>query len=143
MVNPVEILHKERCSCVICHEGEITLCHGRGISDLYSILTENPQLLEGSAVADKVIGKGAAAIMILGGVEQVYADVISESAKSLFEQSGIVPEYAECVPNIINRYGTGICPVESMCKDCVTAEECMPNITEFITELNTKILNTK
>lgn len=143
MESIIEILHKEHCSCVICNGGEITKCHGQGISDLYRILTENPQLLEGALVADKVIGKGAAALMILGGVKQVYTDVISVPAKTLFEQSGLHPEYAECVPNIINRAGTGICPVENMCKDCATAEECLPQITKFMSEIKDKIFNTK
>ena len=139
MTNPVEILHSENCSCVISNNGKIPLCHTPGVSDLYQLLTEEPDILKGAHVADKVIGKGAAALMIMGGVARVYADVISEPAKSLFEQNGISPEYAECVPNIINRSGTGICPVEMMCKGCATAEECLPLIAGFLSEIKTKM----
>ncbi|MDE6443308.1 MAG: DUF1893 domain-containing protein [Muribaculaceae bacterium] len=36
------------------------------------------------------------------------------------------------VPNIINRSGDGICPVENLCKDCTTATECVPLIKQFV-----------
>jgi iron complex outermembrane receptor protein len=37
-------------------------------------------MLDGASIADKVIGKGAAALMIAGCIKEVYADVISEAA---------------------------------------------------------------
>ena len=36
--------------------------------------------MKGAAIADKVIGKGAAALMVLGGFKTVYADIISTPA---------------------------------------------------------------
>ena len=78
------ILHAKRCSCVIVQNGNVRLCHEHGIKDLYQILKEEPEVLLGATVADKVIGKGAAALMILGGVKEVYADVISRPALKLF-----------------------------------------------------------
>ena len=41
----------------------------RGVADLFRLLREEPQLLRGAFIADKVVGKGAAALMVLGGVE--------------------------------------------------------------------------
>ena len=32
---------------------------GRGIADLYNILTRHPECLRGASVADKIVGKGA------------------------------------------------------------------------------------
>ena len=51
---------------------------------------------------------------------------------TLFSQSGVEVEYGVLVENIINRTGTDICPVEKLCKDCLTAEECLPLISKFI-----------
>jgi hypothetical protein len=89
-------------------------------------------LLEGATIADKVIGKGAAALMIAGGVTMVYADVISEPAMELFKQHSIKVEYDKKVANIINRRGDGICPVEERCTECNTIEECLVKIEEFV-----------
>lgn len=120
-------------SCVIVSpDGSVTDCVGRGVSDLYRILTEEPSILRGAFVADKVIGKGAAALMIAGGVRWVHAGVISSPALSLFRSADVLVSYDDEVPNIINRAGTGICPVESLCADCQTAAECVPLIGGFL-----------
>ena len=56
-------------------------------------------------------------------------------AMVLFEQSRVEVQYGEIVPNIINRAGTDICPVEKLCQECKTAEECLPLIDKFIKEI--------
>lgn len=76
---------------------------------------EEPQLLRGAFIADKVVGKGAAALMVLGGVEGLFADVVSRPALELLAGAGIAVEYTVVVPNIVNRAGTGTCPVEQLC----------------------------
>ena len=127
-----QILHTSACSCVIGNGDTIAEFHQRGIKDLYDILRDNRPLLDGATIADKVIGKGAAALMIAGGVTMVYADVISEPAMELFKQHSIKVEYDKKVANIINRRGDGICPVEERCTECNTIEECLVKIEEFV-----------
>ncbi len=126
------ILHTTNCSCVIANGDKIESFHQRGIKDLYDILRDNRPLLDGATIADKVIGKGAAALMIAGGVTMVYADVISEPAMELFKQYSIKVESDKKVANIINRRGDGICPVEERCTKCDTIEECLVKIEEFV-----------
>lgn len=116
--------------------GDVRTFDGRGVSDLFRLLETEPTLLDGACVADKVVGKGAAALMILGKVSEVYAAVISKPALSLFEQSGTRVEYGRLVEHIINRKGDGICPVETLCADCSTPEECLPLIRGFIQRMN-------
>lgn len=128
-----DILHEERCSCVIASKEGITICRDRGVRDLFRILQETPSLLENALLADKVIGKGAAALMVVGMVKEVYADVISRPALDLLATAGIPVSYGECVPNIINRAATGICPVEILCMEASAAEECLPLIKGFLT----------
>lgn len=129
-------LHALQCSCIIHNNGTTRTFHERGVKDLHRLLTQEPEILRGASLADKVVGKGAAALMIAGGVKWVYADVISQAAMELFEQSRVDVQYGEIVPNIINRTGTDICPVEKLCQECKTAEECLPLIDKFITEMN-------
>ena len=133
----VQILRNGNHSLVVAGDG-IRTFDGRGISDLYGLLTEHPDLLRGASVADKVVGKGAAALLVLGGVREVHADVISTSALVLFEDTGISVRFAQEVPYIINRQGDGICPVETLCKKCVTAVQCLPFIKKFVSKMRNK-----
>ncbi len=128
----VDLLFAEGCSCVIRKGDSVRLFRRRGIADLYGLLRTERELLQGSFVADKVVGKGAAALMVLGGVAEVFADTVSTSARELLEKSGIRVACTLEVPNIRNRAGDGICPVEQMCRDCRTAAECLPLIAEFV-----------
>lgn len=128
----IEILHVEKCSCVIYNRGVVRLCWERGVNDLLNMLEKESSLLLGAIIADKVIGKGAAALMILGGVEYIYADVISKPALELLSTVNVNVRYKECVDGIMNRSFAGACPVETLCKDCKTAIECLPLIKQFV-----------
>lgn len=99
---------------------------------MYDLLKGEPGFLHGASIADKVIGKGAAALMILGGIKEIYADVISQPALSLLHDNGIKVSYDKAVDHIINRLGTGWCPVETLCNDVKTAPEILPLIEAFI-----------
>ena len=136
----IEILHKGKHSLVV-FNGEIHTYDSRGLSNLYHLYTTEPNILRDADIADKVVGKGAAALMVLGKVRSLHADVISNHALKLLESSQIKISYTQKVDNIINRQGTGICPVETQCLECKTAEECLPKITQFISRLKTKTKN--
>ena len=112
---------------------------GRGISDLYDLLTEHPGWLRGASVADKVVGKGAAALLILGGVRELFAGVVSTSALGLLKDSGIPVRFSQEVAHIVNRKGDGVCPVETLCKECTTAAQCLPLIREFVAKIKNNI----
>ena len=130
----IEILRSGNHSLVVAGS-EIRTFDGRGIADLYRIFTLEPDFLAGASVADKVVGKGAAALMVLGGVKEVYAGVASSAALTLLHNSGVAARCDLEVPHIINRKGDGICPVETLCSDCSTAAECLPRIEQFMQQL--------
>ena len=58
------------------------------------LLTQEPEFLKGALIADKVVGKGAAALMILGGIKELYTDIISTKALELLQKSDIKVEFA-------------------------------------------------
>lgn len=129
----VDILHAEQLSLAVeTSDGTCKRYRSHGVSDLYRLLTAEPAILNRASVADKVVGKGAAALMALGNVSEVWADTISRSALAVLRQAGIQVEYATLVPYIINRRGDGICPVERLCADCSSPIECLPLIAEFL-----------
>ena len=63
----INLLHTGGYSCTIANKGEIRTFTQRGVADIYDLLTQEPEFLKGASIADKVVGKGAAALMILGG----------------------------------------------------------------------------
>lgn len=127
------LLIEENHSLVIQNiEGHIRCYDGPGVSDLNHLLQASPILLRDAAVADKVVGKAAAAMLILSSVKEVYAHVISSPALELLEAHGISTTYGTLVPFIINRAKIGMCPLETRCIPCQTPEECLTEIRAFI-----------
>ena len=128
----IELLHTSQSSCVITNKQSTLTFHERGVKDLHRLLGDESHPLNGAFIADKVVGKGAAALMIAGGARWIYAKIISEAALELFSTSQVEVEYNEKVPNIINRSGTDICPIEKLCLRCTNIEECLIAINNFL-----------
>ncbi|MGN1375455.1 MAG: DUF1893 domain-containing protein [Prevotella sp.] len=117
---------------LIVANGGIHTYDGRGISDLYRLLNEAPELLNGASVADKVVGKAVAALMIQAGIKELYAEIISISAFEILDAYGITVFYHVIVKHISNRQNTGLCPMESCCENCRTPEECLAEIEKIL-----------
>lgn len=69
MEDLIRLLHGGDHSLVVAN-GNVYTFNGRGVTDLYALLREDPGFLKGASIADKVVGKAAAALMILGGVKR-------------------------------------------------------------------------
>ncbi len=119
---------------LVVDNGTLHAYDGCGVSDLYRLVAENPEMLYMAEVADKVVGKAAAALMVKGGVRKVFAVVASELASELLRQNGVELDCETLVPYIENRRRTGWCPLETRCKDCVSVDECVAAIKQFIKE---------
>lgn len=94
------------------NEAELRTDDRRGILPLMQWLAGG-DFLRDAVVADKVIGKAAAFLLVLGGVREVYAGVISIPAADVLQNAGIPYTYEKKVQNIENRRHDGICPMES------------------------------
>lgn len=136
----INMLHEGAYSCVIANGEHIRTFTQRGVADLYDLLTQEPDFLHGSSVADKVIGKAAASLMVLGGVREVYAHTISQPALRLLQEAGITVSCDEIPDHIINRDHTGWCPLEQASRDLHTAEDIFPVIEQFIFRQREKAL---
>lgn len=138
MESIIDILHKGGYSCVMKNREEVRTFTQRGVADLYDLYQADSAFMKGVAIADKVIGKGAAALMVLGGFKTVYADIISTPALALLCEAGIETTFAQEVPHIINRDKTGWCPLETACMELNTVEEMYPVIQNFISRIRAK-----
>lgn len=116
-------------------DGTVTTLDNRGVIDLYRLLTLSPLKLKDALVADKVVGKGAAALMIAGQIKALHTNVISRPALDLFSlYPTIEVTYDTLTDGIINRQGTGPCPIESLCRATDNPEECVTLIHGFLVE---------
>lgn len=137
MQDLIDILHDNECSCVL-RNGNIHTYSQHGVADLYNIYIQTPALLNGADIADRVVGKGAASILVAGKVRQVYADVISNAGLDVLKKAGIPVFYTLLVPNILNRNNTNLCPIETVCAPCHTLDECMDKIKDFLHHQHTE-----
>lgn len=113
-----EILEQKNASLVVAYaNGDIKEYYQDRIKDIKAILLENSDALKGAIVADKVIGKVAASIMAVAGVQEIYAEVISQYAIPVLEKNNISYRYKEKVDYIINQTKTGMCPMEMKYKE--------------------------
>ncbi len=119
-------------SCVIRNGGVQRVFTQRGVADLYDLLAQDAEFLHGAWIADKVVGKAAVSLMILGGVQRLHTGVISSPALALAEGTALEITFDEQVPHIINRTHSDWCPLERLCYDAATAGECLVRIRGFI-----------
>ncbi len=139
----IDMLDKGGYSCVIARREsarsewqDIRHFSMRGIADLHRLRSEEIETLRGAYIADKVVGKGAAAIMVSCDVKRLFTHVISEAAYELLRNAGVEVEFGVKVHHIINRDRSGWCPVEWRCRDTDRVEDILPIIDSFIAEMN-------
>lgn len=135
----IDRLHAEACSCVIEQGGTVRVFRQRGVADLFRLWQTEPDYLRGARVADKVVGRAAAALLVKGGVAYVHADVICRPARCLLQQAGVTLTYGVEVDHIVNRDRTGWCPLEMRCRPETSVEGMLVRITEFLASRNREV----
>lgn len=65
----------------------------------------NPRLLKNSKIADRGNGKAAAMLFGLGQAGEIYAEIVSNSAKQVLTDAGIPFSFSSSMPYIKNRIG--------------------------------------
>lgn len=124
-------------TCVLCKGETVYSSVQRGVKPLLDWIDSGLDL-RGFSAADKVVGKAAAFLYVLLGVEEVYAPVMSEGAVSTLIKNGIQPTCDKTVGNIINRAGDGFCPMESAVGDIILPSEALIAIRAKLAEMQGK-----
>ncbi len=125
----VGILGREQCSLVMQDaEGHITRYYKPGVRDLDELLRHHPERLRGALLADKVVGRAAAAFMAVGGVRSVHARVMSRSAAALLQQAAIAYSYTELVEQIEQPADSARCPLEQIAAPCRSPQEIVDTL---------------
>lgn len=105
---------KENLKChsiCVCKNGTYFTDDGKGISPMIRFIDEK-RMLNGYSVADVIVGKAAALLFVKMGIVNVYGSVISKMGADLLNYHGVDVTYKQMVDVILNRNGTGICPME-------------------------------
>ena len=116
--------------CAVYNETGLHTSANRGLLPMIKWLEDDSDYLRGASVADKIVGRAAAMIMVYAGVREVFASVISNSALELLKENGVEVTYSMTAIAISNRRGDGICPMERLVapiKDPKTAYETLKN----------------
>lgn len=125
---------KEKRLCYVFFKDGVIIAQSRekGIRDLYKTAWLYKEYLIGASVADKVIGKAAAAILIDIPVKECFGELVSEGALEIFRKNGIRCSFDEKVPAILNRDKTDLCPFEKLVENIDDVAEIIEKIRERI-----------
>ena len=116
-------------SCVVEQAGKIKHeLEGTGLRPLLWLVESHPDDLRGATVADKVIGRAAAALLITHGATVVYGKLMSNGARDWLREHDIELYYDELIPAILRRDRTGVCPMEQLAADCKVPSETVKKI---------------
>lgn len=123
-------------SLAVYNGGKTVTFNEHGIITLLRLVKEDRSLLVGATVADKIVGKAAALLLINGGVKRIYGGVMSVSATTVLRAYGVKYSYGTLTERIINRKGNDICPMEKAVAACSDPKDAVGVLTAAIEELN-------
>lgn len=122
--------------CVVYNDTGLHTSNERGIRPMILWLEEDGDFLRGASVADKIVGRAAAMIMVYAGVREVYASVMSNGAVEVLRDAGVEFSYSMTAIAISNRRGDGICPMERTVAPIQDAETAYKTLREKVLSMN-------
>lgn len=136
LAQAIQLIKNGEASCVVIqHQTIVHTADGRGVSPLLNLYEKEPGLLDGAEVADKIIGKAAAVLLVLGKAKKVHGEIMSVAGQAYLQQHGIEVSFGRCVDMISNRNQTGICPIEQSVLEIDDAAEGLATIKQTLHSL--------
>lgn len=132
----IQKIQQGEADCILVTEKEsIIMPIKRGISPLVELYKQHATLMNNAFLVDKIIGRAASFIAILGNVQYVHAHLMSESALSLLTQYNIKATYDQLTPNILNHQQSNLCPMELAVQGINNPQEALEAIQKKMAEL--------
>ena len=127
-------LEEKEASCILFQDDEILMTsYEKGVLPLWRFIRENQVLPQGKLeVADKMVGRGVAYLLIHLGVSHVYTKIISQTALDILKKYPIAITYDELVPYILNRTQDGQCPMEQALAEVEDEGEGIEVVNTFV-----------
>ena len=134
----IDLLHSTQCSLVVSNGGRVATFYKKGVRDLEDLLNNDPEFLKGACIADKVTGKAAAGMAAVGGVKEIYADVMSRKAVPLLEENHINYSCGTMVDAIVVPAGDTRGPLEKIVEPASTAQQVVDLLKAHFTEMQNR-----
>ncbi len=129
-------LHQKGLTLAIVKEGEVLFeTDSHRITGFIGAIEKLAEKLEGASVADRVVGKAIALLCVYAGIHQVYAEVLSRKAETVFEENGIPCEWKELADTILDLNRSGVCPFEKAATDISDPKEAYAAFTALLQSL--------
>ncbi len=123
-------------TCAMARGGQIVYAgKGIGVKPLLAAFDAVNRYMQDSSVADTVVGKAAAVLMVLAEVSKVYGVVMSKGAVEYLKKHDIPCCYGELVEYIENRTGDDMCPLEKAVSDIEDPQEALVALRSKIAQL--------
>jgi hypothetical protein len=103
-------------TCVLVNADNIYTSTLNGVAPMMDFISSGINL-SGFSAADKIVGKAAAMLFVLAGVKAVFAPVMSKNAVKVFSGYGINYSCGIITDSIVNRNGSGPCPMDKAVSD--------------------------
>ena len=111
------LLREDRVALAVVKDGQVLAArHGAGLAPLYWTVKELGERLQGARVADRVVGRAAALLLLYAGVAAAFGELMSQSAHALLTQKDLPHAWGKLVSGIFTPNGDP-CPMETLVAD--------------------------
>ncbi len=107
-----QILDENNFTCVLVKGDSVYTSNKKGVAPVLDLMSDKTDL-NGYSLADRVIGKSVAYLVVHAGIKEVNTIMISKHALEVFEKYQIPFTYNKLVDRILNNAQDGFCPMES------------------------------
>jgi len=133
----ISMIRSGKATCVTVKKNKITSAASpQGIAHLIDLYDKG--ILQGTFVADTIVGKAAAMIFTLAGVSGCYGQTMSVNGEKWLTDNNIPHTYDNKTEIIQNRKGDGMCPMEATVLNIDNPEEGLALLRATVKELRSK-----
>jgi len=117
-------LKQKNLSLVIAKNGEVLFeTEAQGISGLLKAMKQLQHNMKDSSVADRIVGRAAALLLVYSGVVAVFAVTASDGAIEVLKNNRIFHQFERRVPRILDSKKVDTCPFEKLVANFSDPEE--------------------
>jgi len=108
-------LTQKNLSLVIAKNGIVLFeTESHGISGLLKAIKQLQNNMAGSSVADRIVGRAAALLLVYSGVVAVFAVTASDGGIEVLKNNHVFHEFGRQVPRILDSKRVDVCPFEKL-----------------------------
>jgi len=108
-------LNQKNLSLVVAKSGRVLFeTEAHGISGLLDAIRELKKEMKNSSIADRIVGRAAALLLVYSGVVAVFAVTASDGGIQVLRDYHIFHEFNRRVPRILDSKKVDVCPFEKL-----------------------------